>query len=157
MGLFWWCFCLNKIFIVFFWDVFSLLKSEAWVYDGSFSWFGFLQLCVCLFAKDGWQSRWVRSDWKRAEGKAGSFKHTAGKWSGDPDDKGLALSCVWIMILSFVLGFRFKFFSKQQFPIFSVSGQFWLIYTFSISMNVCPHNTNKLATFSFLNGPVKLI
>ncbi|TXG48838.1 hypothetical protein EZV62_024713 [Acer yangbiense] len=38
---------------------------------------------------DGWQSRWVKSDWKRAEGKAGSFKHTAGKWSGDPDDKGI--------------------------------------------------------------------
>ncbi|KAK1390578.1 hypothetical protein POM88_018756 [Heracleum sosnowskyi] len=36
---------------------------------------------------DGWQSRWVTSDWKRSEGKAGNFKHTAGKWSGDPDDK----------------------------------------------------------------------
>ncbi|KAK2658190.1 hypothetical protein Ddye_004723 [Dipteronia dyeriana] len=39
--------------------------------------------------EDGWHSRWVKSDWKRAEGKAGSFKHTAGKWSGDPDDKGI--------------------------------------------------------------------
>uniref|UniRef100_A0A2P2LI59 Calreticulin n=1 Tax=Rhizophora mucronata TaxID=61149 RepID=A0A2P2LI59_RHIMU len=38
---------------------------------------------------DGWQGRWVRSDWKRSEGKAGSFKHTAGRWSGDPDDKGI--------------------------------------------------------------------
>ncbi|CAA2934630.1 calreticulin-3 [Olea europaea subsp. europaea] len=38
--------------------------------------------------EDGWQSRWVRSDWKRNEGKAGSFKHTAVKWPGDPDDKG---------------------------------------------------------------------
>lgn len=28
------------------------------------------------------------SDWKRSEGKAGLFKHTAGKWSGDPDDRG---------------------------------------------------------------------
>ncbi|KAI7753720.1 hypothetical protein M8C21_024733 [Ambrosia artemisiifolia] len=37
---------------------------------------------------DGWQSRWVKSDWKRSEGKAGSFKHTAGSWSADPDDKG---------------------------------------------------------------------
>ncbi|KAF2286430.1 hypothetical protein GH714_016886 [Hevea brasiliensis] len=26
------------------------------------------------------------------EGKAGSFKHTAGKWSGDPDDKGIQTS-----------------------------------------------------------------
>jgi hypothetical protein len=39
--------------------------------------------------KDGWKSRWVLSDWKRAEGKAGTFKYTAGKWSGDPDDKGI--------------------------------------------------------------------
>ncbi|KAJ4748205.1 Calreticulin [Rhynchospora pubera] len=38
---------------------------------------------------EGWESRWVRSDWKRSEGKAGSFRHTAGKWSGDPDDKGI--------------------------------------------------------------------
>lgn len=37
---------------------------------------------------DGWRSRWVISDWKRSEGKAGYFKHTAGKWHGDPDDKG---------------------------------------------------------------------
>ena len=41
-----------------------------------------------LDCQDGWQSRWVRSDWKSSEGKAGSFKHTAGKWAGDPDDKG---------------------------------------------------------------------
>lgn len=43
------------------------------------------------FWKDGWHRRWVKSDWKRSEGKAGSFKHTAGKWSGDPDDKGVSL------------------------------------------------------------------
>ncbi|KAL9249630.1 Calreticulin-3-like protein [Drosera capensis] len=41
---------------------------------------------------DGWQSRWVKSDWKRAEGKAGSFKHTAGTWAADPDDKGIQTS-----------------------------------------------------------------
>ncbi|CAI0438937.1 unnamed protein product [Linum tenue] len=38
---------------------------------------------------EGWEGRWVKSDWKRSEGKAGTFKHTAGKWSGDPDDKGI--------------------------------------------------------------------
>ncbi|KAK1314246.1 Calreticulin-3 [Acorus calamus] len=38
---------------------------------------------------DGWESRWVKSEWKRSEGKAGSFKHTAGKWAGDLDDKGI--------------------------------------------------------------------
>ncbi|GAB2277173.1 Calreticulin-3, variant 2 [Dionaea muscipula] len=41
---------------------------------------------------DGWQSRWVKSDWKRSEGKAGSFKHTAGNWAADPDDKGIQTS-----------------------------------------------------------------
>ncbi|KAG6487723.1 hypothetical protein ZIOFF_056320 [Zingiber officinale] len=41
---------------------------------------------------DGWEQRWVKSDWKRSEGKAGVFKHTAGKWPGDPDDKGLQTS-----------------------------------------------------------------
>ena len=41
-----------------------------------------------VVTKDGWKSRWVLSDWKRAEGKAGTFKYTAGKWSADPDDKG---------------------------------------------------------------------
>lgn len=46
---------------------------------------------VISFGEDGWQSRWVKSDWKRTEGKAGNFKHTAGKWSGDPDDKGVPL------------------------------------------------------------------
>ncbi|KAH7681241.1 Calreticulin protein [Dioscorea alata] len=39
--------------------------------------------------EDGWQSRWVISDWKKSEGKAGTFKHTAGKWAADPDDKGI--------------------------------------------------------------------
>ncbi|CAH9083295.1 unnamed protein product [Cuscuta epithymum] len=39
--------------------------------------------------EDGWRDRWVLSDWKRSEGKAGTFKHTAGKWPGDPDDKGI--------------------------------------------------------------------
>ncbi|KAL9234864.1 hypothetical protein vseg_009682 [Gypsophila vaccaria] len=42
--------------------------------------------------EDGWKSRWVVSDWKRTEGKAGSFKHTAGSWAGDPDDKGIQTS-----------------------------------------------------------------
>lgn len=43
----------------------------------------------CMFSKDGWENSWVKSDWKRSEGKAGTFKHTAGKWPGDPDDKGV--------------------------------------------------------------------
>lgn len=54
-------------------------------------WFDWQFLLGCLLlgiVKDGWRSRWVISDWKRSEGKAGYFKHTAGKWHGDPDDKG---------------------------------------------------------------------
>ncbi|XP_071713696.1 calreticulin-3-like [Rutidosis leptorrhynchoides] len=35
------------------------------------------------------ESQWVKSDWKQSEGKVGSFKHTAGSWSADPDDKGI--------------------------------------------------------------------
>lgn len=50
--------------------------------------FGF-DMFFCMFSKDGWENRWVKSDWKRSEGKAGTFKHTAGKWPGDPDDKGV--------------------------------------------------------------------
>lgn len=44
----------------------------------------------------------MKSDWKKNEGKAGSFKHTAGSWSGDPDDKGktfnISMCCKWISI-----------------------------------------------------------
>lgn len=37
------------------------------------------------------------SDWKRSEGKAGTFKYTAGKWPGDPDDKGTH-SCTTLLL-----------------------------------------------------------
>ncbi|KAM7489687.1 hypothetical protein LguiB_027171 [Lonicera macranthoides] len=39
--------------------------------------------------EDEWSSRWVLSDWKRSDGKAGTFRHTAGQWSADPNDKGI--------------------------------------------------------------------
>ncbi|KAI5683082.1 hypothetical protein M9H77_04310 [Catharanthus roseus] len=39
--------------------------------------------------EDGWKDRWVLSDWKRSEGKAGTFKYTAGKWAADPNDRGI--------------------------------------------------------------------
>ncbi|XP_078428319.1 calreticulin-like [Wolffia australiana] len=38
---------------------------------------------------DGWESRWVKSDWKKEDNTAGEWVHTAGKWSGDPNDKGI--------------------------------------------------------------------
>ncbi|CAM6091748.1 unnamed protein product [Calypogeia fissa] len=39
--------------------------------------------------EDGWESRWVKSDWKRSEGLAGNWVHTAGKWHADELDKGI--------------------------------------------------------------------
>ncbi|KAE8792249.1 Calreticulin-3 [Hordeum vulgare] len=44
---------------------------------------------ILLYVSYGWETRWVKSNWKRSEGKAGTFKHTEGKYSGDPDDKGI--------------------------------------------------------------------
>eukprot|EP00249_Psilotum_nudum_P013705 c24465_g1_i5 orf=250-1374(+) len=39
--------------------------------------------------EDGWESRWVISDWKKDVGAAGEWIHTAGRWNGDPNDKGI--------------------------------------------------------------------
>ncbi|CAN8305906.1 unnamed protein product [Cochlearia groenlandica] len=50
---------------------------------------GFSEIFLEEHFEGGWKSRWVLSDWKRNEGKAGTFKHTAGKWPGDPDNKGI--------------------------------------------------------------------
>ncbi|XP_010418940.1 PREDICTED: calreticulin-1-like [Camelina sativa] len=41
---------------------------------------------------DGWESRWVKSDWKKDDNTAGEWKHTAGNWSGDANDKGIQTS-----------------------------------------------------------------
>jgi len=42
---------------------------------------------------ESWQSRWVVSDWKKSEGTAGKWTHTAGNWYGDKDaDKGIQTS-----------------------------------------------------------------
>lgn len=46
-------------------------------------------VCMLYFVKDGWEGRWVKSDWKKSEGAAGDWLHTAGKWHGDPEDKGI--------------------------------------------------------------------
>lgn len=45
---------------------------------------------MCVI-EDGWRNKWVKSEWKSSEGKAGKFKHTAGNWPGDPDDRGFFL------------------------------------------------------------------
>lgn len=41
-----------------------------------------------MYFKDGWESRWVKSDWKKDENLAGEWNFTSGKWNGDPNDKG---------------------------------------------------------------------
>ncbi|XP_023643750.1 calreticulin-1 [Capsella rubella] len=41
---------------------------------------------------DGWENRWVKSDWKKDSNTAGEWKHTGGNWSGDANDKGIQTS-----------------------------------------------------------------
>ncbi|KAL6638196.1 hypothetical protein ACP70R_025768 [Stipagrostis hirtigluma subsp. patula] len=41
---------------------------------------------------DGWEDRWVKSDWKKDDNTAGEWNHTSGKWNGDADDKGIQTS-----------------------------------------------------------------
>lgn len=47
--------------------------------------------CSVYEFSDGWENRWVKSDWKRDENVAGEWNYTSGKWSGDPNDKGMQL------------------------------------------------------------------
>uniref|UniRef100_A0A804UCX5 Calreticulin n=1 Tax=Zea mays TaxID=4577 RepID=A0A804UCX5_MAIZE len=42
--------------------------------------------------EDGWESRWVKSEWKKDENMAGEWNHTSGKWNGDAEDKGIQTS-----------------------------------------------------------------
>jgi len=35
---------------------------------------------------DGWSSRWVKSSWKKNDGTAGDWQHTAGDWYGDKNE-----------------------------------------------------------------------
>ncbi|KAF2324009.1 hypothetical protein GH714_006135 [Hevea brasiliensis] len=41
---------------------------------------------------DGWETRWVKSEWKKDENTAGEWNYTSGKWNGDPNDKGIQTS-----------------------------------------------------------------
>eukprot|EP00963_Diacronema_lutheri_P012129 scaffold1639_cov331-Pavlova_lutheri.AAC.17 len=38
---------------------------------------------------DKWTERWTKSTWKQDEGTAGDWIHTAGKWYGNADNKGI--------------------------------------------------------------------
>ncbi|CAN0897238.1 CRT1 [Linum grandiflorum] len=42
--------------------------------------------------EDGWEKRWVKSDWKKDENMAGEWNYTSGKWNGDANDKGIQTS-----------------------------------------------------------------
>lgn len=49
---------------------------------------------------NSWSSRWVVSDWKKSEGTAGLWKHTAGPFYGDAEaDKGSRCLCLAFLIL----------------------------------------------------------
>lgn len=63
--------------------ILRLLVCNIWI-----CWIHFLN-CLKL-TTDGWEDRWVKSDWKKDDNTAGEWNHTSGKWNGDADDKGEA-------------------------------------------------------------------
>ena len=45
---------------------------------------------MCYFdSTEGWENRWVKSEWKKDENMAGEWNYTSGKWNGDANDKGI--------------------------------------------------------------------
>ncbi|CBI36944.3 hypothetical protein VitviT2T_009602 [Vitis vinifera] len=70
--------------------------------------------------EDGWEDRWVVSDWKKDENLAGQWNYTSGKWSGDPNDKGIQTSE------------DYKFYAiSAEFPEFSNKDK-TLVFQFSV-------------------------
>jgi hypothetical protein len=55
-----------------------------------------------LFFPDGWDSRWVKSDWKKDENLAGEWNHTSGKWNGNPEDKGTFFALLLLVPVMYV-------------------------------------------------------
>uniref|UniRef100_A0A0E0P2U8 Uncharacterized protein n=1 Tax=Oryza rufipogon TaxID=4529 RepID=A0A0E0P2U8_ORYRU len=41
---------------------------------------------------NGWEDRWVKSEWKKEDNTVGEWNHTAGKWNGDTNNKGIQTS-----------------------------------------------------------------
>ncbi|PKA55179.1 Calreticulin-2 [Apostasia shenzhenica] len=81
--------------------------------------------------KDGWEDRWVKSNWKRSENMSGEWNHTAGNWSGDPQDKGMQ-----ILPMTEFLGIQttqdFKYYAiSAEFPEFSNKDR-TLVFQFSV-------------------------
>uniref|UniRef100_A0A7N0U924 Calreticulin n=1 Tax=Kalanchoe fedtschenkoi TaxID=63787 RepID=A0A7N0U924_KALFE len=72
------------------------------------------------FDDEDWEKRWVVSDWKKAENASGAWNYTAGKWNGDPDDKGIQT------------GHDMKFYAiSAEFPEFSNKDK-TLVFQFSV-------------------------
>jgi hypothetical protein len=90
----------------------------------------------------------VKSDWKKSQGQAGTFRHTAGTYSGDPDDKGeglfmSAILCAVRGAYSSTLYLFLEFYQKKT--VFdSDSGyfdtQFPTRYALNLSMLLQPLN-----------------
>lgn len=57
-----------------------------------------------MIVKDGWESRWVKSEWKKDENLAGEWNYTSGQWNGDANDKG---NVNFSEVLLFCKGFTF--------------------------------------------------
>lgn len=51
-----------------------------------------------FFHIDGWEDRWVVSDWKKNENLTGKWNYTSGKWNGDPNDKGALFTLYYLCI-----------------------------------------------------------
>lgn len=49
-------------------------------------------VCPWITIEDGWENRWVKSDWKKDENLVGEWNHTSGAWNGDRNDKGTPLT-----------------------------------------------------------------
>ncbi|CAM8928515.1 unnamed protein product [Rhodiola kirilowii] len=72
------------------------------------------------FDDEGWEKRWVISDWKKAENVSGKWNYTAGKWNGNPDNKGIQT------------GEDMKFYAiSAEFPEFSNKDK-TLVFQFSV-------------------------
>ncbi|KAI3933948.1 hypothetical protein MKW92_051550 [Papaver armeniacum] len=48
---------------------------------------------------DGWENRWVKSDWKKDENMAGEWNFTSSKWDDDANDKDLLDSKILMLTL----------------------------------------------------------
>ncbi|XXG79136.1 hypothetical protein AAC387_Pa09g0274 [Persea americana] len=69
---------------------------------------------------DGWENRWVKSDWKKDEDLVGEWIHTSGAWNGNRTDKGIQT------------GEDGRFYAiSAEFPEFSNKGK-TLVFQFSV-------------------------